>query len=148
MNDSNGRDFLEQSISKNNFQRSCTLYVCTSCRTLGTPRQPKSQRHGYLLYKKIRDLVIERSMEDQIKVQPAECLSVCPRPCGIALSSAEAWTYLFGDQHEESLHEILACAELYCTTFEGFMNRTDRPKSLRRSILGRVPPRGDKKTCI
>ncbi len=74
-------------------------------------------------------------------VQAAECLSLCPRPCGIALSSPGAWSYLFGDQRPgESAEAILECAAYYIESPEGFMAREKRPKSLRASVLGRVPP--------
>ena len=72
---------------------------------------------------------------------PAECLSLCPRPCGIAISSAGAWTYLFGDQNpEHDTADILDCVSRYADAPDGFMARDERPQTLRKSILSRVPP--------
>ena len=83
----------------------------------------------------------ESPLGHHVEVRSTECLSVCPRPCGIALSSPGAWTYLFGDQHPgESARDIVACVSLYIGTGDGFMRRERRPKLLRASILGRVPP--------
>ena len=66
-----------------------------------------------------------------------------PRPCGIALSSPEAWSYLFGHQRPgESADDIMECLSLHIEVADGFMPREQRPKSLRASILGRVPPLG------
>ena len=76
-----------------------------------------------------------------MEVRSARCLSLCPRPCGIALTSPGAWTYLFADQQlGESARHIVECVALYIGTSDGFMPREQRPKPLRASIVGRVPP--------
>ncbi len=80
-------------------------------------------------------------LDGQIEVRPAECLSLCPRPCGIALSSAGMWSYLFGDQKpSESARNIMELVSLYISTEDGLMPREQRPSTLRTSVLGRVPP--------
>ncbi len=122
---------------------SCTLHVCTSCRPTGTPREPRENRPGFKLYEALRARLNQSPMRDRIDVKPAECLSLCPRPCGIAISSPGAWSYLFGEQNpEDSAEEILECLSLYLGTKDGLMPREQRPKSLRSSVLGRVPPFG------
>ena len=74
---------------------------------------------------------------------------ICPRPCGIALSLPGSWTYLFGDQKpSETVHDILDCVSLYIESPDGFMAREARPKTLRGSILGRVPPLQAELPCI
>gem|GEM_PF-217256 len=118
-----------------------TLHVCTSCRTAGTPREPRERRPGYILYQQLVKALDASPLGHRVHVRPAECLSVCPRPCGIALSLPGAWTYLFGDQRPgETSDDLLKCVALYLQSPEGFMARTSRPSSLRSSILGRVPP--------
>lgn len=122
----------------------CTLHVCTSCRSPGAPREPRESRPGFVLYQQLLEAFGNTPLRDRVNVQPAECLSVCPRPCGIALASPGAWSYLFGDQHPgESAGDILECVSLYLEYLEsadGFMARKQRPKPLQGSILGRVPP--------
>jgi len=77
----------------------------------------------------------------QLEVHPAECLSLCPRPCGIALSSVGKWTYLFGDQKpRDSARSIIELASLYLSSESGLMHHEQRPNALRASVLGRVPP--------
>ena len=121
--------------------RSFVLHVCTSCRASGCPREPRENRTGSSLYRELRAKFQESPLGQRVEVRPAECLSLCPRPCGIALSSPGAWTYLFGDQHPgESANDILDCVSLYIGTEDGFMPRERRPKRLRASVLGRVPP--------
>ena len=121
--------------------KTCTLYVCTSCRTAGTPREPREDRQGFILYNKLQEAFSTSPLKNRVDVQPTGCLSICPRPCGIALSSSGSWTYLFGDQEpDNAIKEILECVSTYLRISNGFMPRMERPKSLRRSILGRVPP--------
>ena len=121
--------------------RPSVLHVCTSCRTPGSPREPKENRAGFQLYRELRARFRDSALGRHVDVRPAECLSICPRPCGIALSSGGAWSYLFGDQNPGGrAAEILECASLYIATADGFMPRKRRPKSLQASILGRVPP--------
>ena len=120
---------------------SCTLHVCTSCRPPGTPREPQENRPGFKLYQELRAMLDESPLDHHVEVKPAQCLSLCPRPCGIALSSPGMWSYLFGDQQPgETAGDILECLSIYIGTGDGLMPRERRPKPLRASILGRVPP--------
>lgn len=122
--------------------RRAVLHVCTSCRARGAPREPREDRAGFKLYHELRARIRETPLSRFVEVRPAECLSLCPRPCGIALSSPGAWSYLFGDQQpDDSAEAILECASMYINaTDPGVMPRKERPESLRASILGRVPP--------
>ena len=128
--------------------RICTVHVCISCREPGTPRYPKENRPGFILCNQLSEALGKKSFRDHVEVKPAECLSVCPRPCGIAISSPGAWTYLFGDQKlADAVDDVAECISLYLDSPDGFMARGDRPKSLRGSILGRVPPRLGEQPC-
>ena len=122
-------------------EKTCTLHVCTSCRPPGTPRDPLGGRPGFLFFKELRDAIANTPLNERVDVKPADCLSVCPRPCGFALSRPGAWTYLFGDQRPvESASDVIDCIDLYLQTTDGFMPRSQRPKGLRGGILGRIPP--------
>lgn len=119
----------------------CTLFVCTSCRPTGFPREPKEDRPGFLLYHKILEALEGSDLQDSVNVEAAKCLSLCPRPCGVALTSGETWTYLFGDQDPAtSVASILECVSIYLKCDDGEMPRGVRPPGLRESILGRLPP--------
>ena len=126
----------------------CTLHVCTSCRPPGAAREPAEERPGFLLFEELREAFRESPLGNRVQVKPAECLSICPRPCGIALSLPGAWTYLFGDQQpNKTAGDIVECVDLYLRSREGAMARDSRPKPLRRSILGRVPPLPTGESC-
>ena len=129
------------SPTSHDISRSSVLHVCTSCRASGSTREPWESRAGFRLYRELRAAFHESPLRQHVEVKPAECLSLCPRPCGIALTSPGAWSYLFGDQHPgESAGDIVECVSLYIDTEDGFMPRERRPKLLRASIRGRVPP--------
>ena len=119
----------------------CKLHVCTSSRPSGFPRYPATIRPGFKLFQELSSLLDKNSLRDQIELVPTECLSLCPRPCGIALSRNNSWTYLFGDQDaEKTASDILDCAITYIQNPDGLLPRKDRPETLQPSILGRIPP--------
>ena len=119
----------------------CKLHVCTSCRPSGFPRYPATNRPGFKLFQELSSLLDKNLLRDQIELVPTECLSLCPRPCGIALSRNNSWTYLFGDQDaEKTASDILDCAITYIQNPDGLLPRKDRPETLQPSILGRIPP--------
>ena len=131
-------------MSSSNSKSAYVLHVCTSCRATGTPREPFYQRAGHKLFKALESELHDTELGSVVEVRPAQCLSICPRPCGIAISSPGSWSYLFGDQTPStSVKEIVECLTLYVATAKGFMPRDQRPKGMRGSILGRVPPSGD-----
>ena len=134
---------LADSTTDSSDARPVVVHVCTSCRARGTEREPKHNRAGFKLYQNLSRFVEKSKLASQVCVQPTECLSLCPRPCGIALSSDDSWSYLFADQDPESSpSDILKCVSLYMEVAKGFMPRELRPASLRGSVVGRVPPMG------
>ena len=67
-----------------------------------------------MLHQALSTVLKDSHLEEFVALKPVECLSLCPRPCGVAISSPGAWTYLFGDQAPE-VNQILA---------KGVRNRT------------------------
>ena len=121
--------------------RLATLHVCTSCREPGSVRGLEHDRPGFKLYQALHSAFASSQIKHQVEVLPAECLSLCPRPCGVALSSPGAWHYLFGEQDPlNDAGDIIALVTQYLESEEGSMPRKQRPKSLQKSILGRIPP--------
>ncbi len=132
---------LANSSADSSDARPVVVHVCTSCRARGTEREPRHNRPGFKLYQNLSRFVEESKLVSQVRVQPTDCLSLCPRPCGIALSSDDSWSYLFADQDPESSpSDILKCVSLYMRVAEGFMPRECRPASLRGSVVGHIPP--------
>ncbi len=122
-------------------QARCRLHVCTSCRPSTIPREPAEERPGHQLHARLAAAIATDPLRECVEVVPVECMSLCPRPCAIALASKERWTYLFGDQQADtSVEDILDCLRRYLAAADGELPRAERPPSLRASILGRIPP--------
>jgi predicted metal-binding protein len=115
------------------------LFVCTSCRPKGDPASP---RPGQVLFECLSSEHAAWARRLGVTIEPTECLSVCPRPCGIALSAPEKWTYVFGDvKPGRDEAAVVECATLYARSVNGHLPREERPLVLRQGILARVPPR-------
>lgn len=118
-------------------QPGCTIHVCTTCR-----RQREDLPEGYdqpgIALATVLD---ERLAGSGIAVVPVECLSVCKRPCTIALAAEGKWTYLIGDL-DAGLHldEIVSGAEKFAASANGIVPWKERPASFRKGVVARVPP--------
>ena len=114
-----------------------TIHVCTACR-----RQREDLPEGYdqpgIALAAVLD---ERLAGSGIAVVPVECLSVCKRPCTIAIAAEGKWTYLIGDLDTDThLDEIVGAAEAYAASANGIVPWKERPQSFRKGVVARVPP--------
>lgn len=67
-------------------------------------------------------------------------MSGCLRPCTAAFRAPGKATYMFGDLDPLTDRDALAeFAELYAARADGQTRMMERPKPLRRKILGRIP---------
>jgi predicted metal-binding protein len=118
------------------------LSVCVSCQTVGEAGSGEagSARPGERLLARLRDDVLG---DGSLTIRPVQCLSVCKRPCTVALSSPGRYTYLFGDLDPETgADALLTCVASYRQQEHGYLLWRERPEPLRRGILARVPPVG------
>ena len=113
-----------------------TIYVCTTCKTAD---DPSPERAGARLIK-----ALEQSAStpgSQFKIEGVECLSVCKRPCTIAFSAKDKWTYVYGDfTADDSAEHILACAAQYQAANDGLIPWKERPDALKKGVIARLPP--------
>jgi predicted metal-binding protein len=76
-----------------------------------------------------------------VLVRPVQCLSVCKRPATVAVSSADGYTFLFGDLETESGSAALkSFVQSYRTSDYGLVPWRERPQVLRKGMIARVPP--------
>jgi predicted metal-binding protein len=110
--------------------------VCVNCRADGdTPNAPA----GAQFFNVLRDAAEAAGSSAQIR--PVQCLSVCKRPCTVALSAPGRYTYLFGDlDHDAGIAALLDGARIYAEQEHGYMLWRERPEPLRRGVIARVPP--------
>lgn len=117
------------------------LSVCTTCRAAGDAAEPRA---GARLLDALR---AEAAIEPVpgLRIEGAECLSVCKRPCTVAVASAGRWTYVYGDfdaleRAEESARTILAGLRRYQETPDGIVPWRERPEAFRKGVVARIPP--------
>ena len=75
------------------------------------------------------------------RLRVVHCMSQCKRPCVIALSGPDRFTYLFGDV-EPSYHvnDVRTVTLAYADAERGFLPQHARPEVLCAGVLGRIPP--------
>jgi predicted metal-binding protein len=108
-----------------------TLFVCVTCKA-------GEDRPGRDLF----DALSERLQgEPGLELRAVECLSVCKRPCTVALTARGKWTYVVGDLSLEShLDDIVAAARRFAATSDGLVPWRERPLPFRKGVISRTPP--------
>lgn len=113
------------------------LSVCTTCRTQDDASEA---RPGAQLLAALRDEARADPVPG-LKIEGVECLSVCKRPCTIAVSSQGRWSYLYGDLDPAiSPGVILEGIRLYAATPDGIVPWRSRPIEFRKGVVARIPP--------
>ncbi|ACL57130.1 DUF1636 family protein [Methylobacterium nodulans] len=112
-----------------------TLYVCTTCRAESDP--PDGPRAGARLHATLAETLAGEG----VRVEPVECLSVCKRPCTVAVSSPGRWTYVYGDLDPASAPAILRDGlSRYTAAPDGLVPWRERPEAFRKGVIARIPP--------
>ena len=108
-----------------------TLLVCVTCKSDAGPL-------GAGLF----DALGERlANQTDIALRAIECLSVCKRPCTVALAAPGKWTYVVGDLTREShIEDIVTAARRYAASPAGIVPWRERPLSFRKGVVSRTPP--------
>lgn len=112
---------------------SVTIVVCSSCRRPGEPED--LPRPGSLLAKSTADAAEARGLV----VRQVACLGNCKRGLSAAILRDGCWSYVFGELAPESGPDLIAGAELFASSQDGFMPFGPRPESLKRGLIARVP---------
>ena len=78
---------------------------------------------------------------DDVQVRPVQCLSVCKRPATVAVTSADGYTFLFGDlQTESGTAALVSFVKSYQNSDYGLVPWRERADVLRKGMVARVPP--------
>jgi predicted metal-binding protein len=110
-----------------------TAFICVTCRGPGG----EDDCPGRSLLAAVGPALRDRS----ITVTAVDCLSVCKRPCTLALAAPGKWTYVIGDLHPEAgVTDIVAMAVRYSQTHDGIVPWRERPVSFRKGVVARIPP--------
>ncbi|MGA2043528.1 MAG: DUF1636 domain-containing protein [Roseiarcus sp.] len=113
-----------------------TLFVCVTCR--------HTDREGALPGRALYDAVEARLADaaaDDVALRSIACLSVCKRPCTVAMAAPGKWTYVVGDLDAElNLDDVLDAARKFAATADGIIPWRERPLSFRKGVVSRTPP--------
>jgi predicted metal-binding protein len=110
-----------------------TIVVCSSCR-----RDTDSDavpRPGMILAQS----TVEAAEASDVRVRHVACLGNCKRGLSAAILRDGAWSYVFGGLDEASAPDLIAGAELFAASSDGFMPFRARPESLKRGLVARIP---------
>jgi len=108
-----------------------TLLVCVTCKSDEGPL-------GAALFAALGERL---AATPEVALRPIECLSVCKRPCTVALAAPGKWTYVVGDLMRDShLEDIVTAARRYAASPAGIVPWRERPLSFRKGVVSRTPP--------
>ncbi len=107
-----------------------TLLVCVTCKS-------EEGEVGAALYAALGS----RLAGGDVELRAVACLSVCKRPCTVALAAPGKWTYVVGDLGPGAhLEDILTAARRYAAAPEGLVPWRERPLPFRKGVISRTPP--------
>ncbi len=117
--------------AESGFSGGATLLVCVTCKS-------DEGVLGEGLFAALRERL---ATAPEIALRPIECLSVCKRPCTVALAAPGKWTYVVGDLSREThLDDIVTAARRYAVAPDGLVPWRERPLPFRRGVVSRTPP--------
>lgn len=107
--------------------------VCVTCKTTdGSPFD------GQQLYDAVKTAI---GHDDDIRIRPVQCLSVCKRPATVAVTSPDGYTFLFGDlQADTGAAALASFVQSYRNSDYGLVPWRERAEVLRKGMVARVPP--------
>ena len=110
-----------------------TIILCNSCRLPADPHL--DPRPGSLLTQ-----ATERAARQSgIATKRVGCLGNCKRGLSAAILRAGSWSYVFGELTPDSAPDLIAGAKLFAGSTDGFMPYGERPDSLKRGLIARIP---------
>ena len=109
---------------------SATLLVCVTCKS-------EEGEVGAALFEALKP----RFGGEDVQLRSVACLSVCKRPCTVALAAPGKWTYVVGDlSRREHLDDVVAAARRYAAAPDGLVPWRERPLPFRKGVVSRTPP--------
>jgi predicted metal-binding protein len=107
-----------------------TLLVCVTCKS-------GEEQVGAAFYRALG----ARFAGSDVALRAVACLSVCKRPCTVALAAPGKWTYVVGDLDAcDHLDDIVTAARRYAETPDGLVPWRERPLPFRKGVVSRTPP--------
>jgi predicted metal-binding protein len=111
------------------------LHICVTCRA-GQPLVEGEPVAGKQLHDRVSALIAD----DAITLRETQCLALCEVGCSAAVSMPGKWSYLLGRLDPSLAGDLLDYVTSYAHSATGAVMPSRRAASLRRAIIGRVPP--------
>jgi predicted metal-binding protein len=122
----------DQSLSATAPSGPVVVSVCVTCKT------SDGALAGPAMFDAIHLAAGER--DAAVRVRRVQCLSVCKRPTTVAVSSADGYTFLFGDLQPEGAGAVVSFVESYRKSIYGLVPWRERAEILRKGMVARLPP--------
>lgn len=117
-----------------------TIHVCAGCQHPDRNRRTKEPA-GRQMVPALRTLIGEAGLSESLEIDAYSCLGHCQRRCRISLGGGDRWSWLLGDLAPDTLPvELGAFLKRWIAAPDGFLHKDQRPESVRRLLIGRVPP--------
>lgn len=123
-------------------KKKVTIYVCNTCRPDNYVGED-DERPGAILSRALLHATVARGLVEQIELKAVNCLSVCKRPCTLAITEQAKFTYVIGDlKPERDVDAVLEFALKYSKADDGITKWRERPEVVRKGTVARIPPVG------
>jgi predicted metal-binding protein len=119
--------------------RATIIYVCITCRRATDPKDAPSP--GFALAAATAG-ALAAAGNPQLSVQRIRCLGNCNRALSAAIRADHTWSYVFGGLDPQDGPALVTGAQLLSVAVDGIMAWRDRPDSLKRGLIARMPPPG------
>ena len=111
------------------------LQVCVTCRGID------KKVVGAEFHSRLEDALSKCNFEAEIHLHQVECFAICNRPCTVAVSSDDKWTYIIGDLDVKTdIQALLDYLMVYAASDSGTPSLKDRPAAIRKGTIARLPP--------
>jgi len=139
-------------------QQPVDLYICVTCQ----PEADRAARPGKILYQNMlaelenhpssfassegspsarHPSVKPKDDGNGVRLHAVECLCVCKRPCTVAVSSPEKWTYIIaGLDPVSDVGALCQYLDVYAVSEFGTPPLSSRPAAIKNGTVARIPP--------
>ncbi len=116
------------------------LRICVTCRQDRSKDVADADRDGARLYRAL-EADADHLAAKGVRLEEVRCLSGCKRACTAVMSGSGKWSYVLCEIDPESdPAALIDYAERYARAEDGQVPWRERPESLRRKTLARIPP--------
>jgi predicted metal-binding protein len=115
------------------------LDVCVDC--TWKPAAGEGQTLGARLAGSLKQTLAGSCHADTIELRELPCLGLCKERCRASLTGPGRWAWVIGDLWPDDDHtDLMLFLSRWLEAPSGLVPKTDRPASLRKRLLARVPP--------